>query len=93
MHIQWSPESVQDLKSLVAYIHDHHGDSARVVGTIMETVALLANTPYIGRSGRVAGTRELIIADTPYIVPYRVKNNVLQILRVYHSSRQWPESF
>jgi toxin ParE1/3/4 len=40
----------------------------------------------------VPGTRELVIANTAYIVPYRVSGKRLQILRVYHSSRKWPES-
>ncbi len=58
---------------------------------IKERVAELANNPHIGRPGRVPGTRELIISKTPYIVPYQVSGDTLQILRVYHGSRQWPE--
>jgi len=54
---------------------------------------VLLETPQIGRPGRVAGTRELVIFGTPYIVPYRIGSETLQILRVYHSSRFWPESF
>ena len=47
----------------------------------------------MGRPGRVPGTRELVIPGTPYIVPYRVQGEAIQILRVYHSARRWPESF
>jgi toxin ParE1/3/4 len=52
----------------------------------------LAENPHIGRPGRVPGTREFVIDKTPYIVPYRVKDNALQILRIYHGARRWPES-
>jgi toxin ParE1/3/4 len=54
---------------------------------------LLPNNPHMGRPGRVPGTRELVIPNTPYIVPYRVRGDELQIMRVYHSARRWPDSF
>jgi plasmid stabilization system protein ParE len=54
---------------------------------------LLLKTPQIGRPGRVAGARELVIGGTVQIVPYRLHSEDLQILRVYHSARLWPESF
>jgi toxin ParE1/3/4 len=41
----------------------------------------------------VPGTRELVIPQTPYIVPYRVQGHVIQILRAYHGARRWPDSF
>ena len=39
------------------------------------------------------GTRELVVPKTPTIVPYRIRNNRLQVLRVYHGARKWPERF
>jgi hypothetical protein len=45
---------------------------------------LLPDNPEIGRAGRVAGTRELVIPKTPFIVPYRVNGHLLEILRIYH---------
>jgi toxin ParE1/3/4 len=54
---------------------------------------LLAKTPEMGRPGRVPGTRELVIPRTPFIVPYRLQGNTIQILRVYHGARRWPERF
>jgi toxin ParE1/3/4 len=47
--------------------------------------------PHRGRPGRWPGTRELIITRTPYIVPYRVTSDLIEILRVFHSARRWPE--
>ena len=47
----------------------------------------------MGRPGRIPGTRELVIPKTPFIVPYRLQRNVIQILRVYHGARRWPENF
>ncbi len=53
----------------------------------------LGDHPKIGRIGRVAGTYELVIPGIPYIVPYRIQNQEVQILSVFHTSRKWPESF
>jgi toxin ParE1/3/4 len=95
MKIIWSPEAIQDLISLRAYIAEESPAGARrIVLRILHTVErLLPDTPHMGRPGRVSGTRELVIAQTPYIVPYRVQREVIQILRVYHSARRWPDSF
>jgi hypothetical protein len=45
---------------------------------------LLSQNPELGRPGRVPGTRELFIPKTLFVVPYRVSNTVLEVLRVYH---------
>jgi toxin ParE1/3/4 len=47
----------------------------------------------MGRPGRVPGTREFVIPRTPHIVPYRLQGESIQILRVYHGARRWPDSF
>jgi toxin ParE1/3/4 len=46
-----------------------------------------------GREGRVAGTRELVIRGTPFIVAYRLERNEVQILAVMHAAIKWPEEF
>lgn len=60
---------------------------------IRQAVILLSNQPQLGRCGRMVHTRELVIAGTPYIVPYRVRDNRIEVMRVFHSSRQPPEAF
>jgi len=57
---------------------------------IQEAVARLAEYPAMGRSGRVPGTRELVVVGTPYIIPYRVRGDRVEILRVFHAARKWP---
>ncbi len=93
MNIAWSPEAIEDLVSLRAYIaEDDPAAAQRVVRHIIRNVEeLLPDNPQIGRAGRVPGTRELVIPRTPYIVPYRVRRAIIQILRVYHGARRWPD--
>ena len=94
MNILWSPEAIEDPNSLRAYIAQDSPSAARgVVLHIMDSVEqLLPDNPQRGRPGRVPGTRELVIPKTPFIVPYRLQRNVIQILRVYHRAWRWPES-
>jgi plasmid stabilization system protein ParE len=64
-----------------------------VVARVLEAVAALAEQPGLGRPGRVPGTRELVVLKTRYIVPYRVRRDRVEILRVFHSSRRLPEKW
>jgi toxin ParE1/3/4 len=95
MTLIWSPEAIADLVALRAYIEqDDPAAAQRVSLHIIQNVeTLLPNSPEIGRPGRVPGTRELVIPRTPFIVPYRVVDKTIQILRVYHGARQWPDTF
>jgi len=95
MKIAWSPEAIEDLISLHAYIaEDNPAAARRTVQHIVESIEqLLPDNPRIGRAGRVPGTRELVIPRSPYIVPYRLQRTTIQILRVYHAARRWPDSF
>jgi toxin ParE1/3/4 len=60
---------------------------------VTEAVDRLADFPEKGRPGRRHDTRELVVAGTPYIVAYRVRNSSLVILAVIHGARRWPRSF
>ena len=94
MIIDWSDLALDDLASLRAYIAKDNPVAARKTAlTIVTSVETVAQTPDIGRPGRVPGTRELVITRTPYIVPYRQRGGTLQILRVYHGARRWPDWF
>jgi plasmid stabilization system protein ParE len=65
-----------------------------VVRTIVAIVAhQLPRFPHVGRLGRVNGTRELVVPGLQFIVPYRVRRDVIEVVRVYYASRRWPDSF
>lgn len=80
-----------DLAELVAYIaSDNPGAAYRVHDEIRKQTDLLATHPEIGRPGRARGTRELVVAGTPYIAAYRCAGDVLTVLRLLHRARLWP---
>ncbi len=93
MNIKWSDEALEDLRSLHAYIaKDNPAAAKKIAIAIVESVEKnLPENPQMGRPGRVSGTRELVITQTSYIVPYRIKAGTIQVLRVYHGARRWPE--
>jgi toxin ParE1/3/4 len=94
MKIKWVRLALDDLDAAGEFIApDNPKAAGRVLKRIWETVQLLAEHPDAGRPGRVPGTRELVISDTPFIIPYRVVENTVQILRVLHGKRKWPQRF
>jgi len=94
MMIRWLDAAVNDLQSVRHYISQDNATAARkVVKKILHAIDILSEQPGMGRSGRAINMRELIVPGTPYIVPYRVKHNTVEILRVLHCAMQWPEDF
>jgi len=91
--VRWLDQAVKDLKAVRAYIaRDNPSAAAGVAQRIRDAVKILNDYPAAGRAGRVPNTRELIVAGTPYILPYRVRAENVEILRVLHGAQQWPES-
>jgi len=88
----WSRRAIDDLRAIEAFIEKNNPTAARTVSLrlidAVETV--IATNPNVGRPGRVPGTRELVVARTSYIVPYRLHSGVIEVLRIYHGARRWP---
>ena len=94
MRVRWLRSAVRDLHDICEYIADDNPSAAVRIGARIESsVALLAEHPLAGRSGRVPGTREVVIAGTRYLVAYRVTAKSVDILAVLHGARRWPDHF
>jgi len=91
MKIAWSRRAIRQLVSLREYIaKDSEQNAALVAARILKAVDLLEGHPDMGRPGRVVGTRELVVPDTPYIIPYRVRRDRLELIAVFHGRQKWP---
>ena len=91
MQVKWTRKALINLDDAVEYIaRDNASAAKKVARKIWNSSQMLGDQPGIGRPGRVAGTRELVIADLPYILPYAEKEGVVFILRVIHTSMRWP---
>ena len=93
MTLVWSRQAVADLAKLRRYIEEHSpGAASEVAARVLDAVRQLEDLPGIGRPGRIAGTRELLIRKTPYLVVYRIGREAVHLLRIFHERQQWPET-
>ena len=91
MSLQWTVSASTDLEAAINFIaQDSLSAALRQLDEIEEQTDRLAEYPMLGRAGRVKGTRELVVNRTPFIVVYRIKGEMIQILRVLHGARQSP---
>ena len=94
MQVRWLRAALANLEAEAEYIaRDNPAAAARVVIAITRAVERLSAHPASGRPGRVPGTRELVVPGTPYILPYRVRSDAVEVLRVFHAARKWLPSF
>jgi toxin ParE1/3/4 len=91
MQVKWLRKALQNLDDEAEYIAQEDPAAARlVVQHIVKAIKLLQDNPALGHPGRIHGTRELVVPDTRYIVPYRVRPRLqrIEILRIFHTSRR-----
>jgi toxin ParE1/3/4 len=92
VRIEWLPDAEQGLAAQLEWVAEHNPWAALDMGdAIHAAIARLADYPAIARPGRVAGTRELVVVGTPYIVVYRVEPSAVVILRILHGAQLWPQ--
>ena len=86
--------ALRNLDAEAGFIAEDDPAAARlVVERVLTAVAMLAAQPNLGRPGRVPNTRELVVVKTRYIVPYRVRRDSVEVLRVFHTSRRPPQKW
>ena len=86
MQVRWLRKALPNLDQEAGYIASDDPEAAKLVVTrIIDAVVMLSEQPALGRPGRIPGTRELVVFNTRYIVPYRVKGETIEILRVFHT--------
>lgn len=91
MKVVWSRRALRHLTHIRDHIAKDDPKAAEgIASRILESVERLAAHPHIGRSGRIVGTRELVVSGTPYIVPYRIKDERLELIAVFHGRQKWP---
>jgi toxin ParE1/3/4 len=92
MRVRWTPTALRDLESLHAYIGRNSAALAdATVDKILAGIEALSQHPEMGRSGRVTGTRELVLP--PLVIAYRLKRGTVAILAIIHGARRWPDRF
>ena len=91
MKVVWSPRAIRHLIALREHMaRDSEQNAALVAQRILQSVEVLQKQPEVGRPGRVIGTRELVVPNTRYIIPYRVRRERLELIAVLHGRQKWP---
>lgn len=92
MLILWSSLAADDLERICGRIERDDPDAAcRVARTIYEGCTSLRSFPNRGRASvRMAGRRELVFPPLPYVVIYQVKQEKVEISRIFHGAQDWP---
>ena len=92
MRILWTEPAFWDLTHICDYSGESFGPTRarRTALQIHEAIHTLSQFPHRGRPGRKLGTSELVITGLPFLVVYRVKGDVVEVVRILHGAQRWP---
>jgi toxin ParE1/3/4 len=94
MRVRWLRTAIANLDAEADYLAQQDPQAAaHMFAYVKAKVDNLGSFPAAGRPGRIPGTRELVIDRYPLLVPYRVVHQELQVLRVFHTRRQFPKAW
>ena len=90
MKVWWTRPALNDLLEAQTYIAQHNPQAAHTVAQrLWDSAQQLADHSQIGRAGHTHGTREWVVAHTPYLIVYRLRDGTVEILRLWHARRDW----
>jgi toxin ParE1/3/4 len=94
VNVRYTRQALADLDEAREFIARERLAVAAAIGQrIRQAVSGLSQFPDRGRPGRVAGTRELVISGSPFVVAYRIIDGHVDVLAILHAARQWPSAF
>ena len=89
MRVDWSDEALAELLDAYTFIAaDNPSAAERIQDRLVQAARTLRHLPNRGREGRRAGTRELKVPNTPYLIVYKVGKETVTILRLWHGARE-----
>jgi toxin ParE1/3/4 len=92
MRIRWTPAAAADLQSVSDYLKEHHPHYREAtIRRVYADIQSLKEWPHLGRVGREEGTRELLFLPLPYVAVYRVREQNIEVLRIYHGAQGRPK--
>jgi toxin ParE1/3/4 len=91
VRIRWTPAAAADLANISDYLNVHHPQyEISTVERLYQGIRSLRHKPFRGRPGRAPDTRELLFPPLPYLAVYRVRQDVVEVLRIYHAAQNRP---
>ncbi len=96
MRVIVSPGALQDLDDIFEFLYPRNPQAAHaLIDRIEHAMMGLAEHPALGRPGRTAKTRELVVTGTPFLVAYRIDagQDEVHVIAIWHGARGWPDGF
>ena len=91
MKLRWTQRAVADVEEISDYLLSVSPTSwERLVTRIEAVTEYLLQFPRMGKMGLVSGTREFVLSGTPYIIAFRVREDVVQVLSIRDGRMQLP---
>jgi len=91
MRIRWTPAAAADLQYISDYLKNQHPHYRQpTMRKLYEAIRSLKTLPHRGRPGREEGTREVLFPPLPYVAVYRVKEQSIEVVRIYHGAQDRP---
>ena len=88
MKLRISSPAYRDLANIADYLNARNPHAARHVGDrIGRVLRTLQRSPCIGRPSGVADVRQYSVARLPYLIVYRLVGDTVEVLKVFHTSR------
>jgi len=91
MRVRWTSAAADDLENIANYLFEKTPENAaRLIREIYDAPTTLKSFPNRGRACKKEGTRELVMPSLPYVIVYQVRGDTVHIVRILHSSQDWP---
>ena len=91
MRIRWTPAAALDLQQINDYLKEHHPLYRQpTIRKLFDTIRSLSDRPGRGRPGSEEGTREILFPPLPYVAVYRIREQTVEVLRIYHGAQDRP---
>lgn len=88
IEVRWSPRAATRLGEIKRFVALDKPEAAeRLITRIVAMAEVLKTHPNLGRIGNDPGTRELVIAGTPYILIYRIRRHRVIVTTAWHGAR------
>jgi toxin ParE1/3/4 len=92
MRVRWTRGARRNLAQAVDYIAKDNPDAGTgIAKQILMAAQMLEQHPLLGRPGRLKGTRELVVPRLSFVIRYRITGEAIQLIRIHHTARRWPE--
>jgi plasmid stabilization system protein ParE len=89
MRVRYTLGAFYDRERIFERLHRRSESGARnVMARVKAAVQQLSEQPYSGHKTNVSGALALVLADYPSVIFYRVRQNIVELLHIRHTSRR-----